>query len=219
MLLVESSLSTQDYQTDSVILRNESSSVVGPYSKDVDTSFQDFFTVLRQRSQPIIDSPYADYTSPTSPAIQVESSPKFSQTMTLDVFDEILDEFEQKYRAWKELCQAYRRRIEILRKAGATEGIKLNKCSEEDFWLFLRSPMTTRQAGLALMDNGNIRAVWRDDDSNHLGLHFLGGREIRYVIFKRQPDSEGMFRTAGSDDFEGMEKKIDEFDLTPLLNP
>ena len=58
-----------------------------------------------------------------------------------------------------EVCRAYRRRIGELARYGLEEGIALNEASERDFWTFVGAPESSRQAGLVLMDNGNLRAV------------------------------------------------------------
>ena len=85
--------------------------------------------------------------------------------------------------------QDYRLRIEALRNAAALEGIELNEASVSDFWLFIRSPRFSQRAGLALMDNGNLRAVWKGEDAGHLGLHFMGDRQVQYVILKPRSGS------------------------------
>ena len=129
-----------------------------------------------------------------------------------------MDELERKNRVKQEVIQAYQRRIDVLRSAGAVEDIELNERSEEDFWQFIRSSPIVGQARLFLMGNGNIRAVWKSEDSSHLGLHFLGDQKILYVIFKRCPDSGRMIRTTDSDTFEGVRRKIYDFGLTTLVN-
>lgn len=114
--------------------------------------------------------------------------------------------------------QAYRLRIEALRNAAALEGIELNEASVSDFWLFIRSPRFSQRAGLALMDNGNLRAVWKGEDASHLGLHFMGDRQVQYVIFNWRSGSRRISRTAGRDSFEGVRRQISAFDLVSLVS-
>ena len=124
----------------------------------------------------------------------------------------------RKKSAARKIDQFYRLRINALRSAGALDGVELNERSEEDFWSFVRAPHIARRAGLALMDNGNLRAVWKGEDESHLGLHFLGSRQVQYVIFKRRSGSRRISRTAGIDTVEGIKKQIGAFDLMSLVN-
>jgi hypothetical protein len=117
-----------------------------------------------------------------------------------------------------EIRRAYRHRIAELSSYGMDEGTSLNEASERDFWAFVEASVSTRRAGLVLMDNGNLRAVWKGDDESHLGLHFLGDQRARYVIFKRRPASRHISRVAGTDTLEGIRVQIRSFDLTSLVN-
>lgn len=116
-----------------------------------------------------------------------------------------------------EIRQAYLRRIEELRGYGVDEGIVINRDSENDFKSFVDSLPTARKASLVLTDSGNLRAVWKDGDGSHLGLHFLGNRLIRYVIFRRRPNASSVSRAAGTDTFQGVKKRIAAGDLRALV--
>ena len=67
------------------------------------------------------------------------------------------------------------------------------------------------------MDNGNLRAVWKDNKGNRLGLQFLGGGMVQHVIFKQRNAARPISRVAGRDTFEGIKRQIDTFDLDSLL--
>ncbi len=127
-------------------------------------------------------------------------------------------DFEEKNSVSRQVRQAYKARIDKLRSGAALDGFEVNGASEKDFWSFIGSSGFSRRAGLALMDNGNLRAVWKREDASHLGLHFLGERQVQYVIFKRRSGSRKISRTAGIDTFEGVKKQILAFDLLPLVN-
>ena len=79
--------------------------------------------------------------------------------------------------------KAYRDRIEELRGYGEDEGVTVNEASEKDFWAFVKSLSASRKGSLVLMDNGNLRALWKGEQESHLGLQFLGDRmvELRYL--------------------------------------
>ncbi len=68
-----------------------------------------------------------------------------------------------------------------------------------------------------LVDNGNIRAIWKDGQSSHLGLQFLGGGMAQYVIFRRRGSGQQISRVAGRDSLKGVLRQIDAFDLDALL--
>lgn len=117
-----------------------------------------------------------------------------------------------------EIIRAYEERLGFLEKAGLTEGIELNIDSETDFWEFIDTPLISRKAELVFIGEGNIRAIWEDEDDNFLGLHFLGNRKIIYVIFKQHPDGKDTTIETGVESFGGTKKKIVQFCLTHLVN-
>ncbi len=112
---------------------------------------------------------------------------------------------------------AYRSRIEYLRSEAAHDGYALNSDSETDFQQFVLATSGIRKGNLVLMDNGNLRAVWRDKQGNHLGLQFLGGGMVQYVIFKRRLAAKLISRGTGRDTFAGLKQQINAFDLNSML--
>lgn len=116
-----------------------------------------------------------------------------------------------------EVRQTYRNRIAELREYGVEDGVIVNPASEKDFWAFVKSLPTARPGSLVLMDNGNLRAVWKGERGSHLGLQFLGRRMVEYVIFKRRPRASKVSRVAGADTFDGIKRQIDAFELSALL--
>ena len=93
---------------------------------------------------------------------------------------------------------AYDTRIKYLRELAVEDGYSLNLASEIDFRQFIRSAPEIRRGNLVLMDNGNLRAIWKDDKGNHLGLQFLGGRMVQYVVFKHRGEDLPFSRVAGT---------------------
>ena len=116
-----------------------------------------------------------------------------------------------------EVRQTYRNRIAELREYGLEDGVTVNPASEKDFWAFVKSLPAARPGSLVLMDNGNLRAVWKGEQGSHLGLQFLGRRMVEYVIFKRRPRASKVSRVAGADTFDGVKRQIDAFELSALL--
>ena len=114
--------------------------------------------------------------------------------------------------------QAYRTRIEELCAAAEQDGYLLSSVSGDDFWSFVLSEPQLRRGNLVLMENGNLRLVWKEDGKEmHLGLQFLGKGMVQYVIFKRRKAMCPISRAAGRDTFEGLKRQIDSFELHSLL--
>ena len=97
------------------------------------------------------------------------------------------------------------------------DGYAVSPASELDFWEFVRNAPDKRQANLVLTDNGNLRAIWSDEHGSRLGLQFLGGGVVQYVIFKRQNHGQPKSRVTGRDSLEGLARQIDAHDLFALL--
>ena len=112
---------------------------------------------------------------------------------------------------------AYQQRISQLVRLGADEGVALNDASEADFWAFARAGESPQQAGLALLDSGNLCAVWDGEDSSHLSVQFFGGQRVEYVIFARRPGSAEVSRVAGIDTLDGVRKQLRAFGIEKLV--
>lgn len=117
-----------------------------------------------------------------------------------------------------EKAATYTSRIEFLKNEAVDEGYVLNLPSEIDFWQFVRSSPHIRKGSLVLMDNGNLRAIWKDEQGSRLGLQFLGGRMVQYVIFKGRNSGQPISRVTGRDSLEGLARQIDAFELWSLLS-
>lgn len=112
---------------------------------------------------------------------------------------------------------AYRSRIAYLRDEATHDGYEINKDSEGDFRQFVRSRPYMRRGDLVLTDNGNLRAIWKDEKGGRLGLQFLGCNMVQYVIFKRRQTDREISRVAGRDSLEGIVRQINAFQLHSLL--
>ena len=108
---------------------------------------------------------------------------------------------------------AYARRMDELRGYGKLDGVHMNEESQRDFWSFVPSEATNNKAQLVLMDNGNLRAVWRYSGPNHIGIQFLGRDSVEYVIFERRGDSEDISRVSGIATLEGVKGRFLAFVL------
>ena len=111
--------------------------------------------------------------------------------------------------------QAYEVRINALRAYAAEDDDieKINEDSINDFWAFMQATDFSRQAGLVLLDSGDLRAVWRENAGHDVGLRFLGNQEILYAMFKRDADGQIAERSAGKGSFNGVMKQIKKLNL------
>lgn len=126
-------------------------------------------------------------------------------------------EWEQRSNRLRNNFNAYRVRIEMLKGAAEDERIVFNDTSEQDFWEFMRSIPYTLKADIIVTDSGNLRAVWRGDGVKHVGLQFLGGRWIEYVMWTRRTGSMNTSTKAGRDTFEGVKEQIRASSLASFL--
>ena len=112
----------------------------------------------------------------------------------------------------------YALRIKELRGYASEDGFQVNPSSEEDFWSFMNSALFGNRPGLVLMENGNLRAVWRGAESSHVGIQFLGEQKAEYVVFRRRTASDDVSRVAGIDTLNGIKQQIRAFGLASLVN-
>ena len=114
----------------------------------------------------------------------------------------------------------YEARIDELRKFAADdEDIgEINEASVSDFWSFMERTGFSRQSRLALLDNGNLRAVWRKKGGHNVGLEFQGNQSALYVIFKRYSDERPTDRLADIGSFNDVVEQLEDLDLLSFVN-
>ena len=151
--------------------------------------------------------------------------PWFSCESNEELFDHIILNNEacspfiwQWYEQVNRASLGYVKRITELRGYAEDDGIQVNDASVSDFWSFVGSLPLGNAARLFLMDNGNLRAVWKDASSNHVGIHFLGQQRAEYVIFRSRGGSEDVSRVAGIDTLTGIKRQIRVFNLSSLVS-
>ena len=132
-----------------------------------------------------------------------------------------IDTFDRKVGASVQqiphIVSSYDNRINVLREQAESDGYFINHESEAGFLEYFRSNPLIRRSRLVLLENGNLRAVWKGDDGAHVGLQFLGKQMIQYVIFKRRQPSFPVSRVTGVDNISGVRKQIHAFDLEDLV--
>lgn len=111
----------------------------------------------------------------------------------------------------------FERRLEVLTDEAEADGSAFNPDSEVAFRWFLDEHPFLRSGRLFLMDNGNLRATWKDDRDTHVGLQFLPGDSVQYVIFTRRPSSRTISRVHGYDTLDGIPRLLAAYDLSHIL--
>ncbi len=147
-----------------------------------------------------------------------ETTPSVANRIHRNPWADFSAELEQSSdRLRNDTFNAYRARIEMLKVTAEDEGIVFNDTSEQDFWKFMRSVPYTLKAEIVVTDSGNLRAVWRGDEVKHVGLQFLGGRRIEYVMWTRRTGSVNLWTKADRDTFEGVKEQIRASKLASFL--
>jgi hypothetical protein len=118
----------------------------------------------------------------------------------------------------KALASSLHRRIGELKRLGAEEALPWSSASEDDFWWFVLSRPALREPGLVLMDNGNLRAAWRNAAGEQVALEFRGYGQVYFVFFARRPDGPLMARSIGEDSVARIGEKIASDNLTGLVS-
>lgn len=113
--------------------------------------------------------------------------------------------------------EAWETRIRELRGFAAEDAEPFDEESERDLRTFPRSNPSVRRGGLVLVDSGHLRAVWEGDGGALVGVEFLGGGRLPYVIFGSRPGAGGFPRVVGRADFDGFEQQVETFGLSALL--
>ena len=160
------------------------------------------------------DAPFSLGATERSESIHVTTSEAVRLLVPLEASDRELQSRAERYRG---TVSAYKNRIRVLKEQAELDGYSLNKSSKAAFLEFLEKNPLIRRGRLVLMENGNLRAVWKGDNRAHIGLQFLDNRSIQYVIFKQRQPSAPVSRVTGRDTMEGISRQIDAFDLGSVL--
>ena len=113
--------------------------------------------------------------------------------------------------------RAYHRRIKDLRGMAKDEGFMVAQESVNDFWQLIRSLLPTRKAQLVLTDEGNLIAIWDDDDGNYVDIEFLGAGSLHYLIFKGPEHSPNRICEEGGGDIQTVKRQAQKHNLAKLL--
>ena len=135
----------------------------------------------------------------------------------LDPIDAYGRQLKTRLRTLTDTVSAYDDRISLLEEQAHTEGYYLNSGSKEAFQDFFRNNPLIRLGYLVLLENGNLRAVWKGNNASHIGLQFLENGHIQYVLFKQRRPDVPVSRAYGRDTPLGTLQQISAFQLGEIL--
>jgi hypothetical protein len=78
------------------------------------------------------------------------------------------------------------KRVQFLRIEAEVDSVPFSDASFFDLQAFMHETRPRVRPYLFLNDNGNLRALWKSDAREQIGLQFLGEGNIQFVIFKRR---------------------------------
>jgi hypothetical protein len=114
-------------------------------------------------------------------------------------------------------ARAAKARILELKTDARAESHAVSAASEENLLAFLDGYVFTRRPFITLLDNGNLRALWKNDAGEQIGIQFRGGKQVQYVFFARREGQEFMARVSGRDSLTDIERQIEALNLERLM--
>lgn len=131
--------------------------------------------------------------------------------------DDFFEELKHKQNRTRSLVQKIKRRVAFLKAEGIAEGRPINIHSEHDFWEFMNSQPFFVRPRIFLLERGDLRAVWKGNHGEHLGLQFLGSNRVQYVMFVKRPGSKEISRVYGRDTMPSINRLIEALELSRLI--
>lgn len=103
-------------------------------------------------------------------------------------------------------------RIDELHACAAADNEPFSETSHADLRRFLSNLPFVRKPSIFLLENGNLRAVWKNDQNELIGLQFIGGGAIQFVSFHLREEPAMMSRACGVDNHESLRRTMrDDF--------
>jgi hypothetical protein len=92
-----------------------------------------------------------------------------------------------------------------------------SESSLADLRSFLASLSQIVRPAIFLLDDGNLRAVWRNAAKEQIGLQFLANGIVQFVMFVKRQHPPIMSRDAGTDALANMRARIEGNGCAHLL--
>lgn len=116
------------------------------------------------------------------------------------------------------LALEMKRRVSFLKAEARSEGDPFNSVSEQYFWQLMDARPFLKKPRIFLLENGDLRAVWKGEGGKHIGLQFLGDGDVQYVIFATRPGERVPSRVYGTDTFRGILRQIAALEIEDLIS-
>jgi hypothetical protein len=81
-----------------------------------------------------------------------------------------------------------------------------SEASFNDLKQLIGTVRLTRRPSIFLLDNGNLRALWKNDANEQVGLQFLGRGAVQFVMFAKRPTF--MMRESGVDELSAIADRL-----------
>ncbi len=130
---------------------------------------------------------------------------------------QLLEEHFEKQKISNGIIQHIKLRVEKLKSEARLENDLFNDDSARDLIQFIKNHPYSRKPSVFLVDNGNLRAVWKDESGNHFGMQFLGKSNAQYVIFSKRDNAENVSRVAGRDNLQGVALQVNALEINDLI--
>ena len=187
--------------------------------RDADSSSDDSGSTVNARIQPFLKKMHTKTSSYAEPAI-----PEATQFLTNRAAEPYLDPDAQYSRKQEDAAQKHRKavhaamaRIQELKTDARAEDHRVSDDSEKDLLAFLGDYVFTRRPFITLLDNGNLRALWKNDAGEQIGIQFRGEKQVQYVFFAHREGQDFMARVSGRDSLLDIGRQIEALNLGRLM--
>jgi hypothetical protein len=107
-------------------------------------------------------------------------------------------------------------RLSELRELAAEDEVAISAASEEGLVRFLAREGVTLRPALALLDSGELRALWQAGE-DQVGLRFVSDGRVAYVCLAQREGCADLVRAYGVDEADRMMPLIEALGLEALL--
>ncbi len=191
----------------------ESATIIGQINQsDASSELSDFFVDRRQNEWPAYKNAL------------IRGNEEYSDTLLTLTDSGIAVSLSEPGKLFAELkvnqatARSFAQEIELRIQFLKSEGEVLKAISEQDFRRFMDSLPLLKKPRIFLLDSGHLRAVWKGEQGEQIGLQFMGSGIVQYVIFAKHTEFQAHRRGYGRDTIEGVLRHISAFETEDLIS-